>query len=187
MMGTNNDGMSGSGVSKRLVLERRALRNWYAIWTRSRNEHVVRERLKEEAIEAFLPTVTRWSHWKDRRKPIEWPLFPSYCFARFNESERLRVLKCRGVVGIVSVNGRPAPVPAFEIENIKLLVGRTLTFDPCPFVREGAMVTITGGPLRGVVGRLLQKDARRASVVLSVTSIGQAVRVEVNARDISPA
>jgi hypothetical protein len=41
----------------------------------------------------FLPTVTRWSRWKDRKKKIDWPLFPGYCFARFNARERLPILE----------------------------------------------------------------------------------------------
>ena len=57
---------------------------WYAIWTRSRHEQVVREQLERKQVEAFLPTVTRWSRWKDRKKQIAWPLFPGYCFARFD-------------------------------------------------------------------------------------------------------
>jgi transcriptional antiterminator NusG len=66
--------------------------NWFALWTRSRHEQVVREQLEQKHIEAFLPTVTRWSRWKDRKKKIDWPLFPGYCFARFNPRERLPVL-----------------------------------------------------------------------------------------------
>ena len=34
---------------------------WFALWTRSRHEQVVREQLERKRIEAFLPTVTRWS------------------------------------------------------------------------------------------------------------------------------
>ena len=30
---------------------------WYAIWTRSRHEQVVREQLERKQIEAFLPTI----------------------------------------------------------------------------------------------------------------------------------
>ena len=56
------------------------------LWTRSRHEQVVREQLEQKHIEAFLPTVTRWSRWKDRKKKIDWPLFPGYCFARFNHA-----------------------------------------------------------------------------------------------------
>src|SRR4051812_28067947 len=75
---------------------------WYAVWTRSRHEQVVREQLLHKQVETFLPTVTRWSRWKDRRKRVDWPLFPGYCFARFNPRERLPVLKCSGVVTIIS-------------------------------------------------------------------------------------
>ena len=49
---------------------------WYAIWTRSRHEQVVREQLEKKGFEAFLPTIARWSRWKDRKKKIDWPLFP---------------------------------------------------------------------------------------------------------------
>ena len=31
---------------------------WYAIWTRSRHEQVVREQLERKGLEAFLPTIT---------------------------------------------------------------------------------------------------------------------------------
>ena len=40
------------------------------------------------------------------------------------------------------------------------------------------------GPLRGVVGRLMRKDAPKARLVLSVDLIGQAVSVEVDAADV---
>ena len=40
------------------------------------------------------------------------------------------------------------------------------------------------GPLRGVIGRLLRKDANRAQLVLSVDLIGQAVSVVVEASDV---
>src|SRR5687768_7435307 len=75
---------------------------WFAIWTRSRHEQIVREQLERKRIEAFLPTITRWSRWKDRKKQVDWPLFPGYCFARFDPGERLPVLKCAGVVNIIS-------------------------------------------------------------------------------------
>lgn len=49
---------------------------WFAIWTRSRHEQVVRDQLERKHIDAFLPTMPRWSRWKDRKKKIDWPLFP---------------------------------------------------------------------------------------------------------------
>ena len=158
---------------------------WFALWTRSRHEQVVREQLQQKAIEAFLPTVTRWSRWKDRKKRIDWPLFPGYCFARFNVRERLPVLKCAGVVSIISFEGEPAPIPDYEIHGIRQLVESDLAYDPCPMIREGDMVEVKSGPLRGVVGRLVRKNDK-ARLVLSVDLIGQAVSVEVDAADVKP-
>ena len=157
---------------------------WYAIWTRSRHESRVLRQLDEKHIESFLPTISRWSRWKDRKKRIDWPLFPGYCFARFDPADALPVLKCTGVVNIVSFEGKPAPIPAYELDSIRVLVGSDLQFDPCPLIREGMMVEVAHGPLRGVVGRLMRKDSAKARLVLSVDLIGQAVSVEVDAADV---
>ena len=162
-----------------------AVDSWYAIWTRSRHEQVVREQIGRKRIEVFLPTVTRWSRWKDRKKKIDWPLFPGYCFARFNHKVRLTVLKCTGVVSIVSFDGEIAPIPDHEIEGIKRLVESELRYDPYPMIREGAMVEVVSGPLSGVAGRLVRKGAH-ARLMLSVALIGQAVSVEVDAADVRP-
>jgi transcription antitermination factor NusG len=159
---------------------------WYAIWTRSRHEQVVREQLERKHIEAFLPTITRWSRWKDRKKKIDWPLFPGYCFAKFDADAALPVLKCTGVVNIVSFEGKPAPIPAYELDSIRLLIGSELQYDPCPMIQEGMMVEVVHGPLRGVIGRLIRKEALKARLVLSVDLIGQAVSVEVDAADVKP-
>jgi transcription antitermination factor NusG len=159
--------------------------HWFAIWTRSRHEQTVRQELELRGIEAFLPTITKWSRWKDRKKKIDWPLFPGYCFARFAPESRLPVLKCNGVVSIVSFNGEPAPIPEQEIDSLRLLVATDLAYDPCPLIREGMMVEVVHGPLRGIIGRLVRKGSH-ARLVLAVDLIGQAVSVEVDAADVKP-
>jgi len=157
--------------------------HWYAVWTRSRHEQVVQQQLVEKRIEAFLPMVTRWSRWKDRRKQVEFPLFPGYVFARIDPAGRMGVLKCSGVVSIVSFNNEPAPVPDREIEAIQALMASTLPYDPCPMIKAGTMVEVTHGPLKGIVGRLRRKGSQ-ARLVLSVDLIGQAVSVQVDAADV---
>ena len=151
---------------------------WFAVWTRSRHEQVVRTQLDEKQITAFLPTITRWSRWKDRKKKVDFPLF-----VRVDPANRLAVLKCTGVVSIVSFNGEPAPVPDQEIDSIRTLVESTLPYDPCPMIKTGAIVEVTHGPLKGVVGRLMRKGTQDR-LVLSVDLIGQAVSVQVDAADV---
>ena len=50
--------------------------------------------------------------------------------------------------------------------------------------RTSRLVEVIHGPLRGVVGRLIRKNAPKATLVLSVDLIGQAVSVEVDAADV---
>jgi transcriptional antiterminator NusG len=158
---------------------------WFAVWTRSRHEAVVAEQLTRKGIEAFLPTLPRWSRWKDRRKRIDWPLFPGYCFARIDPVNSLAVRSCSGVVMLVSTDGRPAPIPDSEIDSVRQLVMSDLQYDPCPLINEGDLVEVIAGPLRGVVGRLVRKGSH-ARLTLSVDLIGQGVSVEVDAADVRP-
>jgi transcriptional antiterminator NusG len=159
--------------------------DWYAIWTRSRHEKLVRDQLSQKKLDVFLPTITKWSRWKDRKKQIEWPLFPGYIFARFDPADRLPILKCDGVVTIIGTDGLPSPIPEIEIDSVRTLIESELAFDPCPLIKEGMMVEVKSGPLKGVVGRLMRKGSH-ARLVLSVDLIGQAVSVEVDAADVKP-
>lgn len=158
--------------------------HWYALRTRSRHEKTVSEHLAARGVDPFLPLWTRWSRWKDRRKQISTPLFPGYCFARFQLDQKLQVLKTPGVVEIVGINSIIEPVPEAEIEAVRTLVNGPLRYDPCPFLETGMEVEVVRGPLMGVRGRLLRKD-RTARLVISVTMIRQAASVEIDAADVT--
>src|SRR5438128_10965310 len=101
---------------------------WFAVWTRSRHEMVVRDQLERKRVDAFLPTITRWSRWKDRKKKVDFPLFPGYCFARFDPADALPILKCTGVVNIVSFDGKPAPIPEWDPGGCRWLVAAELHY-----------------------------------------------------------
>jgi transcription antitermination factor NusG len=158
---------------------------WFAVRTRARHEASVARQLQLKHIEGFLPTIPKWSRWKDRKKRIDWPLFPGYCFVRIEPGDSLAVRKCAGVVSLVSFHGQPAPIPDFEIDSIRTLVTSDLQYDPCPLINEGDRVEVAYGPLRGVIGRLVRKGTR-ARLFLSVDLIGQGVSVEVDAADVRP-
>jgi transcriptional antiterminator NusG len=144
----------------------------------------VRDRLAEQEVEVFLPTITRWSRWRDRKKEIDWPLFPGYCFARFDAADRLGILKCDGVVAIVGAHGTPSPIPDEEIDGVRQLVESELSYDPCPLIKEGTRVVVTHGPLKGVMGRLIRKGPH-ARLLISVDLIGHGASVQVDAADVS--
>jgi transcription termination/antitermination protein NusG len=158
---------------------------WYALRTRSRHEKQVREWLAKQEIERLLPSLVRISQWKDRKKAIEVPLFPGYCFAQFRWQDRLAVLKIPGVVQIVGGGSSPEPVPDEEIDALKKLMISTLPYDAHPYLREGMAIEVIRGPLEGIKGILLRKE-KRYRLVISVHLIKQAAAVEIDAADIVP-
>ena len=159
--------------------------HWLVLRTRSRHEKKVRDELLSRRIETFLPLYERWSHWKDRRKLVEFPLFPGYCFVRTTPIERLRVLNTPGVSGFVGFNGYAEPVPDAEIDALTRLVTTGMRYDPHPFLTEGRLVEVTRGPLAGVRGRVVRKD-RATRLILAVTLIRQAAAVEIHPADVAP-
>ena len=159
--------------------------HWYALKTRSRHEKRVRDQLAQRDFDTFLPLCDTWRQWKDRKKKVELPLFPGYCFARFPLVDRLRVLNVLGVADLVSINGRPEPIREDELSAIQQLVATKLHFDPHPFLEEGMDVEVVRGPLAGVRGRLLRKD-RVTRLVLAVTLVRQAAIVEIHPADVIP-
>jgi transcriptional antiterminator NusG len=158
---------------------------WYALKTRSRHEKVVRDQLVQRDIDTFLPVCESWRQWKDRKKKVELPLFPGYCFARFPLTERLRVLNVIGVADLVCINQRPEPIREEELAAIQQLVATKLQYDPHPFLEEGMDVEVVRGPLTGVRGKLLRKD-RVTRLVLAVTLVRQAAVVEIHPADVVP-
>ncbi len=157
---------------------------WYALTTRSRHEKVVAEQLWQKEIECFLPLREVLSRWKDRRKKVQFPLFPGYLFVHVPIQERrLDILKVPSVVRIIGFEGEPVAVPEGQLQAVKRLVFSTLPYDPYPYIVEGDRVEIVRGPLKGLPGILLEKKGAYR-FILSIDLIRQAVACEVDACDI---
>jgi transcription antitermination factor NusG len=175
---------TGESVSEPIVLDSRPSQ-WYALRTRARHEKVVRDQLAARGVEPLLPTFVRLSQWKDRKKEIQLPLFPGYCFAKFSWQDRLPVLQAPGVVEVVGQAGRPVPVSETEIASIRTLLSCRRCYDPYPYLLEGRPVEVIRGPLQGIKGHLIRR-ANHHRLVISVQLIQQAAAVEIDATDVAP-
>ncbi len=158
---------------------------WYALRTRSRHEKQVRDWLVKRGVEQLLPALGRISQWKDRKKVIELPLFPGYCFAKFFWQDRLSVLEIPGVVQIVGSGSFPEPILDEEIDALKKLMVSTLSYDAHPYLQRGMAVQVIRGPLEGAKGILLRKE-KQYRLVIAVHLIRQAAAVEIDAADVIP-
>jgi transcription antitermination factor NusG len=160
---------------------------WFAVYTRSRHEQRVYDRLCALDIEVFLPMMESVRQWSDRRKRIMMPLFPGYLFVKISwlPENRLAILKQPGVVRIISDYENAAPIPEEQIMAIQRFIAHDIRMDPCPYIRVGQRAEIRKGVLKGLQGILLRKKGAYRFVI-AVDMIQQAVSVEVNAEDLLP-
>src|SRR5258708_18670623 len=59
-----------------------AEQHWYAVYTCAQHEKRVSAELGMREVEHFLPLYSSVRRWKDRRVPLELPLFSRYPFLR---------------------------------------------------------------------------------------------------------
>jgi len=162
--------------------------SWYCVHTRSRHEDVVYQRLTDKQIQAFLPKMEVWSKRKDRRKKIQKALFPGYLFVyeMMNPQHGLEILKTPGVVKILGNEVGPMPVPETQIESIKKLLDGKAAVSPFPYLKEGQLVRIVDGPLRGCEGFLVKIKEQKEKLVISIDLLQRSVSVEIESASIEP-
>ena len=156
---------------------------WYAAYTYAKHEKRVAHQLEERLIESFLPTYRSVRRWKDRRKVLELPLFPSYVFVQLSRENRIDLLRLPGVLGLVCFQGKPAPVETTEIENLRQGLGDPSIMHPHPYLKAGRKVRIRSGSMAGVEGVLVRKrDSTR--IVLSISLLQRSVSVDIDEADV---
>jgi len=162
------------------------MKKWYALYVRSRHEFVTQGELTRKGICCFLPTVKKMSQWKDRKKLVEFPLFPGYIFAFVHPYTDgfLSVLKTRGAVDLVATEpGVPTPVPEEEMNSLMILMGSGQKIDVYPELRQGTRVRVKRGPLLGAVGTLESREDQY-QFLINVDILGRSVGVRIYADDI---
>jgi transcriptional antiterminator RfaH len=93
--------------------------NWYVIYTKSRCEKSVADKLTLSGLEVYCPVLRKKKLWSDRWKWVEEPLFRSYCFVSLEEKDRELVFSVPGVVRYVYYCGQPATIREREMYLLK--------------------------------------------------------------------
>jgi len=161
---------------------------WYCLYTRSRHEDAVYQRLTDKKINAFLPKLEVWSRRKDRRKKIQKALFSGYLFVHENLTHHnwLEILKTPGVVKILGNEAGPIAVPEIQIESIKKILNGKAAVSPFPYLKEGQLVRVVDGPLRGCEGFLIKIKEEKEKLIISLDLLRRSVSVEIESASIEP-
>jgi transcription antitermination factor NusG len=158
---------------------------WYAVRVKPNFEQTTARWFASKGFEQLAPTYRERRQWSDRVKDIEKPLFPGYILCRFDPRQTLPILQSPGVLSIVAFGKKLAAGDSSEVENLRAALESKLGVRPWPFLNAGRKVVISGGPLRGVQGVVVENgDDWR--LVLSVELLQRSVSVELRREWVEP-
>jgi transcriptional antiterminator RfaH len=141
--------------------------NWFAIYTKSRSEIKVFQRLSDAGYEGFLPLITEIKQWSDRKKKIQSPLIKSYVFVKLRKKELSPIYSIPGVVGVLKHLGEPAVVTEVEINNLKIItknIDAVKVIGPC-ILKNGMPVKVIHGSFEGLTAVYLTNSGKHRVIV----------------------
>ncbi len=158
---------------------------WYVLYTKSKNEKKVFEKLSLKGYDCYCPTHKVLKQWSDRNKWVEEVLFKSYIFVKLPEFEqsKIDVLQTSGVVRFLFWLGKVAQVKCEEILAIKRFLGEHHSNVKVDFI-SGSNVEINHGALKGINGVVDYQTEK--DVVLKIEKLGMSLVARVPKQHISP-
>ncbi len=156
---------------------------WYAFYVTTRHEKRIYSRISELDVEVYLPIVKKWNQWSDRKKEIESPLIPGYIFCHIRVEDRIPILQTPGVLNIVKIGGKWAPIPNEQIETLKLFVKNSETLSIESKIVVGEEVKVVRGVFTGAIG-IVKHESGNMRLVLSFEKLGLAYSVVIKKSDL---
>ena len=146
------------------------------MYTRPQQELKVAEQLTAMGIINYCPTITLVKQYSDRKKKVTKPLLSSYVMVQLEQNQREKVFACTGIVRYLFFLGKPAVVPASEINLMQDHLNGVYNDIKVTTLSVGDSHTITEGPFSGVSGRVVETD--NTKVKLELASLGMRITLK---------
>ncbi len=158
---------------------------WFAVWTRSRQEKVAAAMLESLGVPNFLPLKSEVRRWSDRTQTVTLPLFSGYLFVRMNPTKdsRLQVLKAPGIAGFVGNQHGPLPIPDDQVDGVRRVLHLKMDYAVSPAFEVGDLVRVVRGSLSGLQGMLIRSQSK-TRLVISIAMIQRSLAVNVSPQDV---
>ena len=150
---------------------------WHVLQVRQRFERIVALRLRERAIEGYVPL--RRIGRKANGTSIELPLFPGYVFCKYDEVAVSSFFDIPGVLCMVQGTDGINIIPEQQITDLGRILASGLDVQAWPFPLQGGTVMAEDGPLSGVTGILEERTDKRF-LVLSIQLIRRPIAVKID-------
>jgi len=145
--------------------------NWYAVYTKPRQERIARENLERQSFEAYMPLMRVRRKRRDKWVEAIEPMFSRYLFIRLalGTTNVASIRSTRGVTGMVQCGNSLVQVPENFISTLMQAADSdTGVHTPEPdLLQEGDAVVLTDGPLANLRGIFKAADGyARATILL---------------------
>lgn len=162
---------------------------WFCLKSQPKHEHIASAHLRQmQGVEVFCPRlrfkrVTRYgARW------FEEAMFPGYLFARFHFLERHKEVRyAMGISTILRFGQRYATLDDSVIESLRSHTDTQQIAVLEQEVREGDLVTIVDGALRGLEAVVTNFLSGRDRVRVLLNFLGREVLAEVEKPGVLPA
>lgn len=175
---------------KILTIKQSGERNWYVIHTYSGYEEQVADSLKQrieslgmkdKIFDVIVPKEKQIEIKNGKRRTVEKRIFPGYVLVDMivDDYSWYVVRNTPNVTGFIGFGVRPTPMSKDEIERIKKRMGVKEPKFKVDF-KEGDLVKITDGALKGFEGKIEEVDQDRGKIKVLVNMFGRETPVNLD-------
>ncbi|MHA7128842.1 UpxY family transcription antiterminator [Algoriphagus namhaensis] len=152
---------------------------WYVMYTASRSEKKVADRLTERGWDVYLPMVEELRQWSDRKKKVKKALFNGYVFVKTRRNQLWECLQVPGAVKFVHFSGNHATIREEDLDVIKRVVATGVDVETDGSeIEPGEQVKVIAGPLQHMVGECIEKG-NKDYFVIRIPGIYQNMMINV--------
>jgi len=156
---------------------------WYAVYTLPNFEKKVTTAIQNKGIVAYCPLHKQQRQWADRKKVVEVPAFKGYVFVNIHDDIRWKVLSTNGVLNFVCISGKPARIPAYEMEAVmRFFMDLNAEGNHKYEIVPGDIVEINRGVLMGKTAEVV--SVLHNYVTLKLPSLGLQMHLKIAVNDL---
>ena len=158
-------------------------RQWWALYTRSRQEKSLARQLYAMEVPYYLPLVPRASLIKGRKVKSLLPLFGSYVFMYASDTERIEALSTQRVAHLFRAPDSQRLTR--DLRNVYSLIANGAPLTVEARLDAGQRVRVKSGSLMGIEGTVV---ARRGEdrLVVAVEFLQQGVSILISDFQVEP-
>ena len=160
--------------------------NWFAVYTKPRQEHIALFHLENQSFESYLPMAESAGQRRSKQnKARPEPLFPRYLF--LNADPKLQSLgavrSTRGVTGLVRAGVELIKIPESIIVGLKGRMHPVTGLIPLDSagLNKGDKVRVSDGPFATMEGVFKEHQGEMRSLLL-LDILGRKAAVKIDAR-----